>query len=174
MKIFTAIISVLAACCLFSSCKTYSIGSDLPAEQKKIAVEIENLTQENRLTALVKSSVDRRLDGVPGIDVVNCQEKAGLTVTVKLNNLDQSRLASAKTREQNDRSTDGDAYQSVLFRQTLKATWTATAKDGTARTGEVEAVADVPRMNNAELGQGNALKELARDLAHKVAEALLQ
>ena len=171
MKLFTAIFS-LTLCAILCGCKTYSVGSSLPEGQRDIFVNVSNLTTENALTALVDGAICRRLEGVPGIDVVNSDENAGLNVNVKLEKLDQSRLASAKIRDSKDR--DGsDSYQSVLFRQTLTASWTAVAKDGAKRSGSVTATADVPLMNNVELSQANALKELARDLAHKVSEAIL-
>jgi hypothetical protein len=172
MKLFTAIFS-LTLCAILCGCKTYSVGSSLPEGQRDIFVNVSNLTTENALTALVDGAICRRLEGVPGIDVLNSDENAGLNVNVKLEKLDQSRLASAKIRDSKDRDRDSDAYQSVLFRQTLTASWTAVAKDGAKRSGSVTATADMPLMNNVELSQANALKELARDLAHKVSEAIL-
>lgn len=172
-RVFCAIFSAVALSAILVSCKTYSIGSPLPEDQHTISVSVTNLTQENALTALTIASVSRRLEGVPGIDVVQDENKSGLNVNVKLENLDQSRLARAKIRDKRDRDRESDAYQTVLFRQTLKASWTATANDGTVRKGDVEATADVPLMNNVELSQANALRELARDLAHKITEAVL-
>ncbi len=156
---------------ILAGCQSYHVGTSLPEEQRQIALyEVKNLTREHRLSFLLTNALSERLEGIPGVDVVNDKD-AGLQLKVEIKSLDQRRQLSAELREKDSRKDDSDGYQTVIFRLTAEATWQATPvgkNGGAVRSGRVTGVADLPSMADHETALANALREVARDLARKI------
>ncbi len=160
---------------LLASCATYHFGTALPAEQRKMAVaEVENLTSETALGGLVQNALHECILNTPGLKL-SSEENAGLSITLSLDNLDQNKLARARTRDADARHDKSDSYQTVLYRMTVRCRYTATPTDGSpVREGSVQATADVPLMQDINLAQQAALTQLARNAARQVLSELTE
>lgn len=172
----TLLMAFAALLWIGASCTTYRFGTQLPESQRDIAISaVENLTSEDALSVLVKDALRERVQGVPGIKLAS-EENAGLVITLKLSQLDQSKAARARTRDSRASHDDSDSYQTVLYRMSIRCDYVATPADAAAavRTGFVEATADVPLMQDIAIAQAAALKELARDAAAKVLSAITE
>ena len=177
MKKFPKILTAAAILLLVAtSCARYHFGNNLPQTQRDIAVtEIQNLTSETALTPLLQDAMRECVMNTPGVKLTTPTD-ATLELTAKITSLDQSKGASAKTRNKLASHDDGDSYQTVLYRLTMKCQYTAapTREDAIPRTGEIEATADVPLMQDLALAQQAALKQLARDAANQIVNALCE
>ena len=167
-----ALCSMMLVAC---GCAAYHFGTSLPKEQRVIAVEtVENLTTEPVLATLTRDALAESFSRLPGVKIASFDgEDAGLHVKVKLISLSQDNLARAQIREEDDRRDDGDAYQTVLYRLTLRAEWQATPTQGEGvtppRTGAAVGNADMPLMADKETALRTALRQAAMDLARNIA-----
>ena len=176
----TALATALAFVCVtLCGCLSPSYhlgGTSLPEAQRRISLnEISNATAEARLTPLLKNALNAKLENTTGVDVVS-EENAGLLVALRIESLEQRSAARAQMRDTADRQDDSDAYQTVLFRLTLKVSYRARAKasDGPAFKGSVTATADVPMMPDHETALQAALRQVAIDAANKLAIAITE
>ncbi len=172
-----ALCFLLAAALLAGGCASYHFGTALPPGQRCIFVQpVVNKTAEAILGTQVRHALQERLAETPGLRLAAVDgADAGLKVEVTLVELDQRNLARARTRDRKSRHHDGDAYQPVLYRLTLKARWRAVPVDGgesQVRTGEVVATADMPLTADKETAQRSALRQAAMDLAAHIVDAI--
>ena len=83
--------------------------------------------------------------------------------------MEQGRSARAKMRERHDRSHDNTAYQTVVFRLTVKVAYRLVTPEGEVlREGTVEATTDFPTMADQETARGEALREAMRSAAAQI------
>jgi len=168
---------LLAAALLGAGCASYHVGTALPPEQRCVFVEtVANETTEAILGTLTRQALQERFSQTPGLRLAASDgTDAGLKVEVTLVALEQRNLARARTREKKARRDDGDAYQTVLYRLDLHAKWRAIPAQGdeaAIRKGEIVATADMPLTADKETAQRSALRQVARDLAVRIADAI--
>ncbi len=173
-----ALCLLLAAALLAGGCaSSYHLGTALPREQRCILVApVANKTPEAILGTQVRHALQERLSQTPGLRLAEPGGgNAGLKVEVTLVELDQRNLARARTRNKKSRHHDGDAYQPVLYRLTLRAKWRAVPMGGEGariRTGEAVGTADMPLTADKETAQRSALRQAAMDLAAHIVDAI--
>ncbi len=176
MKKILPLLALVALLGMTASCARYHFGCNLPKNQRDIAVlDIQNLTSEAALTALLQDAMRERVINTPGIKLVG-EGDATLALSAKITDLEQNRTASAKTRDKRASHDDSDSYQTVLYRLTMKCQYTAapTRENCIPRQGEIEATADVPHMPDLAMAQQAALKQLARDAAMQILNAVCE
>ena len=152
-----------------ASCAHYHFGSTLPANRRAIEVlPPTNLTSEARLEGMLRNSLAESVMNTPGITLATPKCGEAMLET-RIEDLNQSRLARAKLRDRHDRDHDNAAYQTVVFRLTIKVTYRlVTSEDEVLREGELEATADFPTLPDQEIAREEALREAIRSAAAKI------
>lgn len=167
-----ALTLLLTAGCL----RNYRVESSFPEYQRRMAVQVINTTSEFRLQPMVKKRFSQELRSIPGMELVAVDSKRtppGSVLILTLKNLDSKRGASAMLRAQDDRSDDGDAYQTVVYQLKMDVEWVLQPKDGSESiSGVVTAVAQIPLSADGDTARNSALVELSRDACRRVFEAM--
>lgn len=161
------ILPILALAFLLASCASYHFGTALPENRRDIVIaDIQNLTQEDALTPLLRDKLGEQVMNTPGAKLTS-EENATLAISVKITTLDQTRAARARTRDAGAQHDDSDSYQTVLYRLSMTCEYKAetTRENLIPRTGKVTVSADVPLMQDIAVSQQTALKQLARNAA---------
>lgn len=92
-----------------------------------------------------------------------------------MKNLDNRSLARTKLRETDYRDYDGDAYQTVLYRISVKVEYEvygSALQEKPLRSGSLTGQADLPKLHDREIALRTALRQLAIDLATQLVAEL--
>ncbi|MFA6929179.1 MAG: LPS assembly lipoprotein LptE [Lentisphaeria bacterium] len=159
-----------------NSC-VYHLGNPaMHPELKNLAIsEIDNLTSESALTALFKNALSERIANEPGLHLASPDSATAANLKLTMKNLDNRSLARSKLREKDYRDYDGDAYQAVLYRISIKVeyeVYSSTVQGKLLRSGEVTGQADLPKLHDREIALRTALRQLAIDLAAELVAEL--
>ena len=166
MKIY--LLAILLAC---ASCARYRFGSTLPKECHLIEVgQVTNLTAEPQLEHLLRNSLSQSIMNTPGVHLAQPDGAEAVSLATKITELEQQRSARARLRSPDDRDRSGKAYQTVVFRMTLKVEYQVVApnSDTPLRTGEVVVSSDYPTMADQTSAQAEALREAMRSVAQQI------
>ena len=162
------LLAILLAC---ASCAHYRPGTTLPAEYRTIEIgPVVNLTSEARLESDLRNSLSESVMNTPGVCLGRPGAEGGLLLSAKIAELSQQRGARARLRAPHDRDRSGKAYQTVVFRMTLKVEYQAVAENcgEPVRSGVVTVSADYPTMADQETARAEALREAMRSAARQI------
>lgn len=154
---------------LLASCQ-YRWGSPFPHGETIALDGVVNQTREASLTPALTGALNDALLTSPGLKLTGADD-ADYLLRVTLKAIEQSRLASTYQRDKKDTNNDYSGYQSVLFRITLTSEYQLFRADNLVtpvKSGSVTALADLPRMQDMEIGMKPALKQAAQDTARRI------
>ncbi len=164
-----SIFSLFVLLSLLCSC-AYHLGNPVRNdEMKTLAIaEVLNQTPESSLTALFKNALAERIANEPGLRLASAKSGEAAQLKLLIKALDNSSLARAKLREEEDIDYEGDAYQTVLYRISARVSYevfSPLTPGKLLRSGEVTGQADLPKLHDREVALRAALRQLAIDLA---------
>lgn len=165
---------IAALTLVLTSCQ-YRWGSPFPHGEKIAVDTITNLTRESSLTPALNAAFTDALVTKPGLQLTPV-DNADYLLRVTLKALEQSRLANTYQRDKKDTDNDYSGYQSVLFRITLTSEYQLFRADNLVtpvKSGSVTAFADLPKMQDMEIGLKPALKQAAADTARRILDAVM-
>lgn len=159
-----------------SSCAYHYRNNLSSFETDSISIyDIQNLTSEASLTALLKNALGERISQSPGLKLAKVNDENSDRLVLTLKKLDNRTVARARLREKKSRDYEGDAYQSVLYRINASLSYELyqpSNKSKAFRKGTVKGQADLPRIHDREVALKTALKQLAIDLSENLLNEL--
>lgn len=167
-KIYLSFFALL----FFCSCAYHS---GLPLTDRRLQSlsigDIENLSGESSMTALLKNALAEGLAKEPGLRLAAGNNPQACTLHLSIKDLENRGLARAKLREKDERDYEGDAYQTVLYRIRANLDYEVYAPQPEQKLlyqGSVSGQADLPKMHDREVALKSAMRQLAMDLASAV------
>lgn len=154
-------------CMILTSC--YHMGT-VGGSKSVILDEVSNRTSDATLGGIMAQCMREELGTRPGLSVKNAPI---YVLDLNVSDITSSSQARAEVRVKNVRDRDGDAYQSVLHKVTVKVDYEITDKAGKSiRKGQVSGIASLPLMHDREVAMRNARTLALKDAARMVADAL--
>lgn len=164
-----SIIPLFVLLSLLSSCAYHLGNPQLDPAMKTLAIaEVLNQTPESSLTALFKNALAERIANEPGLRLASINSDDAAQLKLRIKTLDNRSMARTKLREEEHVDYEGDAYQTVLYRISVKVAYevySAATPGKLLRSGEVAGQADLPKLHDREVALRSALRQLAIDLA---------
>jgi len=144
----------------------------LTGHNKKLAMvsiaNIHNDTAEPQLSSMLHSALAEQLSHTR-----KGSSKPLYPLDLKIISLENSNVARAEIRDKFSRDDDSDAYQTVLYRITIKVQYSIMPQDGMALvSGVVSGIGDLPKMHDRNIPLQHALRLAANDAAKKIIDAI--
>ena len=154
-------------CAFLSSC--YHLG--VPGGSKRVTVgDITNRTAEPSLGGLLSQGLAEEFGTRPGL---HAKDAAEYEVDARIVGIGNASQARAEVRVKKARDKDGDAYQTVLHKLTIKVEYSVRDSSGkVVLKGKVAGQASVPLMHDREVALLSARKLAVKDAARQIADAL--
>ena len=167
MRIHIFQIALLSLALLSASCYHFGGGSHM---LRHVYVDkIHNGTAEPLLGGMIHSAVNEQLGTRAYPKYV---PKMDLPLDLDIIAMENSSLARAEVRDKKTRDDDSDAYQTVLYRITVKVGYTLKTPSGKVLKGEVTGIGDLPKMHDRNVPLQYALKLAASDAARKIVDRI--
>ncbi len=144
----------------------------LTGHNKNLAmVSIENIhndTVEPQLSSMLHSALAEHLSHTR-----KASSKPLYPLDLKIISLENSNVARAEIRDKLSRDDDSDAYQTVLYRITIKVQYSLSLQEGKSPvSGIVSGIGDLPKMHDRNVPLQHALRLAANDAAKKIIDAI--
>ena len=149
-------------------CSCYHLtGYDKKLAMVSIA-DIHNDTVEPQLSSMLHSALAEHLSHTR-----NAKSKPLYPLDLRIISMENSNVARAEIRDKYSRDSDSDAYQTVLYRITIKVQYSIMGKEEKALvSGIVSGIGDLPKMHDRNVPLQHALRLAANDAAKKIIIAL--
>ena len=129
---------------------------------------IHNDTVEPQLSSMLHSALAEQLSHTR-----KGNSKPLYPLDLKIISLENSNVARAEIRDKLSRDDDSDAYQTVLYRITIKVQYSLKLQEGKPPvSGVVSGIGDLPKMHDRNIPLQHALRLAANDAAKKIIDAI--
>ena len=144
----------------------------LTGHNKKLAMvsigDIHNDTVEPQLSSMLHTALAEHLSHTR-----KASSRPLYPLDLKIISLENSNVARAEIRDKYSRDSDSDAYQTVLYRITIRVQYSLMPQDGKALvSGVVSGIGDLPKMHDRNVPLQHALRLAANDAAKKIINAI--
>lgn len=130
--------------------------------------DIHNETVEPQLSSMLHSALAEHLSHTR-----KASSKPLYPLDLKITSLENSNVARAEIRDKYSRDSDSDAYQTVLYRITIKVKYSLKLQEGKSPvSGIVNGIGDLPKMHDRNVPLQHALRLAANDAAKKIIDAI--
>lgn len=129
---------------------------------------VHNDTAEPQLSSMLHSALAEQLS-----QTRRASSRPLYPLDLKIISMENSNVARAEIRDKLSRDDDSDAYQTVLYRITIRVQYSLKLQDGKPPvSGTVSGIGDLPKMHDRNVPLQHALRLAANDAAKKIIDAI--